>query len=521
MIRHTDILVIGSGVAALQLAHHISRDMNVIILTKSTLSNGNSSLAQGGIAAALDDKDQTFYHFIDTILAGRLINDHRAALMMTQEAPSLIRNLADQGCTFDYDSNHCLSLGNEGAHTHSRIVHGGGDQTGKVITNYLQTNLPDHVQIRENHFVFEILTNAQGRCYGVKSKDEEGDVHEFHAPHTVLATGGCGQLYASSSNAPTVTGDGIALAYLAGAELADMEFIQFHPTLLSLNEGPRGLISEAVRGEGAILIDSKGERIMETVHPLKELAPRHIVSQTIHQQRKKGREVFLDVRPIQNFQTKFPTVTKLCESNKVDVDLGFIPVSPGCHFSMGGVKTDRTGRTTIEGLYAVGEVACTGVHGANRLASNSLLEGLVFGRRLAKHLNLAPLDTVIPSGTITRRPPFSFPLPPKKEIQKRMMESVGIVRNGEQLMDQLLWLESFQIHEWNHYDFSLLTFEQMTRVLMLQTAWSITKSALEREESRGGHYRSDFPREEPVWLNKQTIRKKTIEMGRTNEPIQT
>ncbi|REJ07456.1 L-aspartate oxidase [Halobacillus trueperi] len=520
-MRTADIIIIGSGVAALQLARQLASDKNVIIITKSSLGHGNSRLAQGGIAAAIGGSDHPFYHFVDSVIAGRSMNNHQATLMMTKEAPHIIRELETDGCAFDYDEKGSLALGKEGAHTQNRIIHGGGDQTGKVLMDYLTQSLPPHVEIFENHYVFELMTNEEGRCFGVKSKDASG-IHKFHAPHTVLATGGCGQLFASTSNSSSVTGDGMALAYQAGAELTDMEFIQFHPTLLYIQERPVGLISEAVRGEGAVLVDKNGTPIMENVHPLKDLAPRHVVSQTIYQKRKNGENVYLDIRGVDGFQERFPHITNLCLQYGVDMNKGRIPVAPGCHFSMGGVKTDMVGRSTVEGLYAIGEVACTGVHGANRLASNSLLEGLVYGKRLAKHLQNGSGLSFQSKETNEKRKPLPFHLPVKTKIQERMMENVGIVRDEQRLVNHLQWLESFvKPSEWSEYDLSMLTFEQMTRMFMLQTCWLITRSALEREESRGGHYRSDFPEEQLDWLNKQIIRQRTLEMREPHESVET
>jgi L-aspartate oxidase len=521
-MKEADVIIIGSGVAALQLCKHLCTDKNVIIFTKTSFGDGNSALAQGGIAAAMDGKDRPFFHFIDTVIAGRSLNNHTSTLRMTHEAPDIIEELARRGCNFDRNEANEFALGKEGAHTQNRIVHGGGDQTGKVLIDHLKTTVPENVSVFDYHFVFQLLLNKHGYCHGVKSKDAQGVVHECYAPDIVLATGGFGQIYSCTSNAGPVTGDGMALAYQAGAALTDMEFIQFHPTLLYINGQAEGLISEAVRGEGAILIDEQKHSIMNDVHPLKDLAPRHIVSQTIFQRRLAGHDVYLDIRMIDDFQEKFPGITRLCKSNGINIAEGFIPVAPGCHFSMGGVKTDALGRTTIQGLYAIGEVACTGVHGANRLASNSLLEGLVYGKRLAQHLNVKdPVYLQEPEETPVNIPDFCFPLPPRKMIQELMMENVGIIRDGDKLSQQLEWLESYHIKQWDIFDLSMLTIEQMTTVFMAQTAWLITKSAIEREESRGGHHRSDFPQEHIGWQNRQVIQIRTFEMGRLHEPIET
>ncbi|WP_281976150.1 L-aspartate oxidase [Halobacillus litoralis] len=521
-MNNSDVIIVGSGVAALQLARKLSRDLNVIILTKSFMNHGNSVLAQGGIAAAWKDRDHPIFHFIDTMEAGRKMNHSTATFQLTQEAPQTILDLMKSGCEFDLDADGNLALGIEGAHSQHRIVHGGGDQTGKIVMDCLSKSLPPNVKVLEYQFVCKILTSENGCCFGVESRSGDGEMNRFLAPHIILSTGGCGNLYSHTSNADTATGDGITLAYYAGAEVADMEFIQFHPTLAYINQECKGLISEAVRGEGAALVDELEKPIMEGVHPFKDLAPRHIVAQTIFHHRQKGHEIYLNIRGIENFSGKFPSITKMCEWNRIDLTQGMIPVTPGCHFSMGGVKTDSLGRTTLKGLYAIGEVACTGVHGANRLASNSLLEGLVFGRRLAEHLNSQSGLPRPPFKEIMKKTsPSAVCLPPVEELQKRMMTNVGIARKKSALEKHLQWLESYNLIRCNHLDFTLLTNEQIKVLFMMKTAWLITKSALEREESRGGHYREDFPEELPLWQSKQIIQKKTYEMRKTNEPVET
>ncbi|WP_226585511.1 L-aspartate oxidase [Halobacillus litoralis] len=516
-----DVLILGSGGAALQLAGKLDAEKNVIIITKSFMDHGNTSLAQGGIAAAIDEKDNSLFHFMDTMTAGRFVNNHQAALQLTIEGPAVIRELIKSGCAFDHDAFGKLTLGKEGAHSLNRIVHGGGDQTGKILMNCLKTVLPPNVKVMEHHFAFELLINVSGHCYGVRTKDKQGNVQTFHASHIVLATGGCGQIYSCTSNAETATGDGMALAYFAGAELADMEYMQFHPTLLYINDEGKGLISEAVRGAGGILVDEKERRVMKNVHPLLDLAPRHVVSQTIFKQRQQGHEIFLDIRGIEHFTKKFPFIAKLCMSEGIDVSEGFIPVAPGCHFSMGGVKTDTVGRTTIKGLYAIGEVACTGVHGANRLASNSLLEGLVFAKTLAHHLNTTAPYSHKDDGIHKKNLPSDYTLPVRTHLQKRMMDKVGIFRDIDNLEAQQKWLESFSLNRWHTFDIGMLTTEQITTLFMLQTAWLVTNSAIQREESRGGHYRLDFPAERMDWRNQQVIQKRIDEKRKLHEPVKT
>ena len=445
-----DVLIIGSGIASLQLAKKLSTDLNVIILTKSKANSSNSYLAQGGIASSMGDSDDYRKHALDTLEAGRFHNKPEVVAEMTSAAPTLIKELWQDGCTFDMDETGNLSLGMEGAHSEKRIVHSGGDATGKQVMEYLAENKGENIEIIENVFVYELMVNTNtNQCFGAKGILADGTKTNFFSAHTVIATGGCGKLYTYTSSAPTITGDGIALAYLAGATISDMEFIQFHPTLLYVNGKTVGLISEAVRGDGARLVSSSGEYIMENVHPYKDLAPRHIVSQTIYQYLMKGEKVYLDISMIANFPERFPSITKMCKEQGIDLQKGLLPVAPGSHFLMGGIDTDLYGRTSVQNLYAIGEVACTGLHGANRLASNSLLEGLYMGRSLAKLLQGMP-DSETKSFILekeSRDSGFPFIFPEKEEIQKQMMENVGIVRNDINLRMHMQWLESFGIAE--------------------------------------------------------------------------
>ncbi|WP_079527428.1 L-aspartate oxidase [Halobacillus hunanensis] len=516
-MRKADVIIVGSGIAALQLAVHISRRLHVIVLTKSKMQQSNSFLAQGGVAAAIGENDHPASHFQDTIEAGRNVNDHEAVWKLTAEAPGIIQDLAFNNCQFDYDREGSLHLGKEGAHSHARIIHGGGDQTGRRIVDGLLEKLGSNIQIYEDESVYELLVQEDGTCYGVSSKSKNGNMHNIVAPHVVLATGGCGQLFSFTSNAQEVTGDGVALAYWAGARIKDMEFVQFHPTLLFHNGKTRGLVSEAVRGAGARLVDECGNHLMEGIHPFLDLAPRHVVAQTIFNSIQKGCQIYLDVTSITNFEQRFPTAAGLCAQNDVQ---GRIPVAPGCHFLMGGVETDHVGRTNVSGLYAIGEVACTGVHGANRLASNSLLEGLVYGRRLARYLSEQDPSLFFPKtpSLPTPQSPVCLKLPSKEEIQRTMMSRVGIVRNRDSLKEQLSWIESFELNKWMTADFRQLTKTQWETVAMLQTSWLITTAALERTESRGGHYRSDFPNENKEWEKKHLS--KTLEKRTAHESVQ-
>ncbi len=500
-----NVIIIGSGIAALQLAKKLSHNLHVIVFTKSALTIGNSYLAQGGIAVALSASDNAEKHYHDTIEAGRYHNNSENVAMMTKEAPRLIKELINEGCPFDRNENGEIKLGLEGAHCEKRIVHGGGDATGKTVIDFLKAQI-DHVTVMENRTVYELIV-AENRCVGVKVKGTDGSTMHAYADHVVIATGGLGQIYSFTSSAETITGDGIALAYRAGAELSDMEFIQFHPTLISANGKGVGLASEAIRGDGAKLVTEDGTYIMEGVHPYKDLAPRHVVSQTIYKALKEGHTIYLDISSIDHFAEKFPTVASICVENGIDLESGKIPVVPGCHFLMGGIRTDANAQTTIPGLYAIGEVAYTGVHGANRLASNSLLEGLYFGNRLARYINESTAKIKKPERWLSKvkavRP--AVELPDIEKLKSSMMDRAGIARTKVNLEKQLEYLESLAAPQWIEADLEGLTIEELNKVFMLICSWLVTKAALKRTESRGGHLRLDYPHEDAGWEKKQII----------------
>ncbi len=520
-MTHDDVLIIGSGVAALQLAVHLDKDLHVRVLTKSKLRNANSFLAQGGIAAAMGADDHPSKHFMDTLKAGRFYNDEESVRKIIYEAPALIEEIYTKGSVFDKNEQGGLMLGMEGAHCEKRIVHSGGDATGKNVVEYLIGELKDNITIEEDVFVYELIIK-DNRCIGVKAKKPDGKIVAYFSSYVILATGGCGQLYPYTSNAETVTGDGVAMAYLAGAEIVDMEFNQFHPTLLYIDGETRGLISEAVRGEGAILVTDDGTPIMEGVHPYKDLAPRHVVSQKIYEYVSKGQNIYLDISTIANFTERFPSITAICKENGLDLSKGRIPVVPGSHFLMGGIKTDLIGRTSISGLHAIGEAACTGLHGANRLASNSLLEGLYQGKKLAEWINKKPLFQEIAEPTFAQKPSDkkSIELPEMDTLRANMMERVGIVRNAEMLLKQKNWLARFSVHQLKELD--AYSIQELTKIFMVLTAELITESALKRKESRGGHFRSDFPFEDDRnWIKKSIIHKYEREEDKGHEQIQT
>ncbi|WP_449540191.1 L-aspartate oxidase [Ferdinandcohnia sp. Marseille-Q9671] len=506
---NNDVVIIGSGISALTAAYRLHSDKNVIILTKSNMTNSNSILAQGGVAASIGQDDSWHSHFTDTMTAGCHHNSEEAVETLVKNGPSYMFELISKGMKFDTDSEQNLLLGKEGAHSTRRILHAGGDATGRALVLHMLEQIKNRVQVIENHTAIDLLLN-KNRCNGVLVKTQQGTVKPFFAEHTILATGGYSGLYSFTSNDKTITGDGLAMAYRAGAELSDLEFIQFHPTLLHINGKVCGLVSEAVRGEGAILVDGDGTPIMKGIHPLQDLAPRDVVSRTAYNTILEGKNIFLDISMIDDFESRFPTITNLCRANGIETSHGLIPVIPGAHFSMGGIKTNEKGRTSIPGLYAVGEVACTGVHGANRLASNSLLEGIVFGNLLAEDIltNLSVEEA--PSFHLTEAASrhTSIHLPTKAQIQHMMMENVGIVRNKERLQHALTFFECYK-QKLDGVSPEILSIEQIEVLNMITVGWLITGSALLRTESRGGHFREDFPLVDDFhWLKKEVIRAK-------------
>ncbi|MDG5786367.1 L-aspartate oxidase [Evansella sp. AB-P1] len=513
MATDRDVIIVGSGMAALVAAMKLINEKNVKIFTKEPRTGGNSWRAQGGMAAAIHQEDSPFQHLQDTLEAGCFHNDPDMVSILVNEGLSRVKNWLKQGMTFDHHNGE-LSLGMEGAHRNRRILHAGGDQTGYKCMEFLHRQLKDHpnIQIFENEMVFDLII-GEGQCQGVLSKNHNGTIVEHRGGHTILATGGCGGLFEATTNDTAIIGDGLAMAYRAGAALSDLEFMQFHPTLIKYKGRVVGLASEALRGEGAILVDETGRKIMENVHLLKDLAPRDVVARVIERETHAGKQIFLDISAIVNFEKRFPTIYRLCKNAHIPLEKGLIPITTGAHFLMGGIVTDSNGRTTIPNLYAVGEAARTGVHGANRLASNSLLEALVFGERIGEFIckepNMPTNYARKENQKLKKLLKNTVKLPSKGEIQYFVSRSLGVVRNEQNLSKLIQWLEKWDIQSHFKIDRTLWRKEELEISNMMIIAFLMGKSALERTESRGAHYRTDYSLPLQEWDRKQiTLQKK-------------
>ncbi|OIJ11853.1 L-aspartate oxidase [Anaerobacillus arseniciselenatis] len=518
-VKKTEVVIIGSGLAGLMTADYLCDQKNVMLITKSELNNSNSMLAQGGIAAAVTKEDHWQEHFEDTIVAGGFHNRKEMTELLVKQGSSLINRLIEIGVAFDKDKNNELSLGMEGAHTKRRILHAGGDATGKVIVEALMSRVIPKIDVCEREMAFDLQVE-DGVCQGVFTKDIKGTISYVEADHVIIATGGVGQLYSATSNCREATGDGIAMAYRAGAEIADMEFIQFHPTLLMNGNSSCGLISEAVRGEGAKLVNEEGCFLMKGKHPMEDLAPRDIVAREIFNSKLKQEKIFLNIENVNNFKQRFPSIYQMCEKNPEILKSELLPVEPGAHFIMGGIKVDREGQSSIENLYAVGECAYTGVHGANRLASNSLLEGVVFSERLSKTVLQKKKRTkkkrLTPS--IVLKNTSSKNLPTVEQVQEVMDKFAGIIRNKKGLQQAICWFRQYNdlLNDKNH---AYLSIQEKVISNMLVVGLLITQASLLRDESRGGHYRSDFSAKNDqrwsgyrsVFVNGELIRERFVE----------
>ena len=516
--QFTDVLVVGGGVAGLRAAIAAAdQGADVLVLTKDTIDQSNTWYAQGGIAAVLQPADSYQSHVDDTEKGGAGLCDHEAVSVVVKEGPQRVLELLEWGANFDKQAGnpHGLAFTREGGHSFARILHAYGDATGRELAQTLirTVRARDSIRVSENSFAIDLLTD-DGRCLGVLAL-VNGQVHVIWARRTILASGGAGQLYRETTNPRIATADGHAMAYRAGATLQDMEMVQFHPTTLYVAGSSRALITEAVRGEGAYLVDRDGHRFMPEYHEMAELAPRDVVSRAIVEQIRRTHftHVFLDVRhlPAAEFRERFPQLAKLTDEFEIDVSKEVIPVHPAAHYMIGGVDADLIGRTSLAGLYAVGEAGCSGLHGANRLGSNSLLEGLTFGARAG-----------IDAGQQARQQEIQFPLSlehqlpqstrteldigdVKSSLRSVMWRNVGIERTGDRL-DETRDIIAF----WSRYVmdkvFDPATIGSEGAISgwelqnMLTVCTIIASAAYTRTESRGAHYRLDYPhRDDPHW----------------------
>ena len=493
----TRFLVIGSGVAGLHTAWRASEQGDVCVLTKRSLFDSATAYAQGGIAAALGAGDSPELHRQDTLAAGAALCDAAAVEVLVAEGPQRVRDLASIGARFDTDVGGRLSLGKEAAHSRKRIVHAQGDQTGAEVARTLieRVRASPRVTVLERARALDLIV-VNGRCLGVRAS-VAGRAVEIIADATVLATGGCGQVYRYTTNPEVATGDGYAIAHRAGVRMADMEFVQFHPTALDTPENPLQLISEAVRGEGAVLVNDRGQRFMTRRHRLAELAPRDVVAREIFREQRSGIRVWLDARKIaRTFARRFPGIFAVCRARGIDARRDRIPVTPAAHYMMGGVTTDLAGRSSLERLYACGEVSCTGVHGANRLASNSLLEGLVFAERVALDMVASPRLARVPrmeEWTVPALRDRGAAQVAADTVRQLMWDHAGIDRTAKGLRLCLERLDDLGAR---------LPPGATEEQNIVDTAHLIAEAALLRKESRGGHFRHDFPREKRKWRGK-------------------
>lgn len=508
---HTDVIVIGAGIAGLFTALRASEKKKVLMITKKSLLDSNTRYAQGGIAAVISDEDSPEYHMQDTLIAGAGLCSPEAVDVLVHEGPNGVQDLIRMGTQFDLENGE-FALTKEGAHSQRRILHAHGDATGAEIVRALseRTKQDPNIEIWDDHFVIDLITEND-ECYGALVQKPDGQRVFVRGDATILCSGGAGQLYRYTTNPDIATGDGIAIAYRAGAHIQDVEFIQFHPTALCYPGAPRFLISEAVRGEGAYLRNINGERFMEKYHPQLELAPRDVVARAIvdEMERTKSTFVYIDIthETEELIKHRFPTIHEYCLNYGLDMATDWIPVAPAAHYMMGGVKTDLYGETAVRRLFACGEVSSTGVHGANRLASNSLSEAIVFGRRIIERIMELPPLTSHPSLQMElnrKEVPKQAIVEKKLKLQKVMLRYAGLKRSASSLRKGAEELK----RQLPIFDTHMTKREEYEFANLLNCALLTTAAALTREESRGGHYREDFPERDDLHWKKHIVFKR-------------
>lgn len=503
----TDFLIVGSGIAGLRAAIALAPFGRVLVLTKAAATESNTGYAQGGIAAAIDAGDSPALHAADTIRAGDGLCDEDAVSVLVEEGPRYVRELIDWGVRFDRAPDGRPALGLEAVHSVRRVLHA-GDATGREIGRALWEHAAALSSVETvNHALVTSLVVEGGQALGVRYFDADGFEREARAKATLLATGGAGHVFRETTNPSVATGDGVALAFHAGARVADLEFVQFHPTALNVAGAPRFLISEAIRGEGARLINATGEAFMDRYHPEGDLAPRDVVARSlVREAEQAGGAVYLSLAHLDRsrIRDRFPTIADMCRQVGLDLANDPIPVGPAAHYLMGGIDTDEWGRTSLPGLLAAGEVACTGVHGANRLASNSLLEGLVFGARAAAAMLQPPQAAPLKANRLEARerdrekpsrPLFSL------DIRDLMWRSAGLFRTREGLTEAVQCLdEAYELEMQKGARLARSSADEWRQFNLVTVARLIARAALRREESRGGHFRQDFPaRDDRTW----------------------
>ncbi len=509
----TDFIVVGAGIAGLRASVELASAGRVLCLAKLEVTESNTQYAQGGIAAALSDDDEVRLHLEDTLKAGDGLVNEEAARVLVEEGPPRIEELIEWGTEFDR-AGAKIAFTREGAHSRNRVLHAHGDSTGREIGRalFLKAQALTPITFREFEFTTDLLVQ-DGRVVGVRVLDQAGQTHEIYASAVLLATGGLGHVYSDTTNPAVATGDGVAMAYRAGAEISDMEFVQFHPTALYLKNAPRFLLSEALRGEGAYLRNLELKRFMLKYHEAAELAPRDVVARAIAHElelvKRPDAAVYLDLTHLnaERVRQRFPMIYATCMQYNIDIATELVPIRPAAHYAMGGVRTDLYGQTSLPGLYAAGEVACTGVHGANRLASNSLLEGLVYGARAAQEMReqLRPGNTrgtstgaqvVVASNNGQPAETEKF----IKKVQSLMWQQVGVVRDGKALQQVVPELRALRGQAPQGGDR-----RSQEAVNIVEAGLLIARSALAREESRGAHYRLDHPLKNDVRYRKHSV----------------